>query len=196
MAVNFDIQKNITKVWLRFGTMFVVSRLMSGLDLNNRDWRLSCVYVMLGFTLVDVLIDVAKLPNPGMGGEITKKLANRVLRTSGMMAISQTLGGSKLDNEWLMQTIYTTLGFCAYDVLIENDSIDKMINSLCGRGILCNIMKSVLETVVMSSVVQVMSGGSLDDRRFQTKTYATALGFCASDVVVASYKNITAEPKK
>ena len=42
--------------WLMYSTMFVVSRVLAGAPLDNKDWIMSCLYTLLGFSAYHLVV--------------------------------------------------------------------------------------------------------------------------------------------
>lgn len=169
--VNFqDIMNDLLKV----GTMLVVSRVLSGGSLQDPAWQRSSLFTLLGFTAYHILtknfIDTERF------GEY-KSIADDWLKVGTMMVVSRLLsGGSLTDRAWQMSSLFTLLGFTAYNLLTknfiqgsqfaENPAVVSSINDWAKVG-------------TMLAVSHLLGGGNVQDAAWQRSALGTLLGFTA-----------------
>lgn len=120
-CINTDKQSNpVVKAvwddWLQVGTMLTVSTMLSGgnLDMN---WLRTSMYTLMGFTMYQV---VTKHTIPNIGKTDTSKaVVNDWIKVGTMLVVSQVLSGSALDKKWVQSSLFTLLGFTAYQVVTK-----------------------------------------------------------------------------
>jgi hypothetical protein len=109
------LSEDIYNMWNKRGTMFVVSRLLSGGNIFDIGWISSTLFVLIGYTAYYLLIGLR-------GTDVTNnsKLQAMVddwLMTGTMLIVSQLLGGGAItDLKWMRSSIETLLGYTAYDI--------------------------------------------------------------------------------
>lgn len=113
-----EIVRKVTKTWLKIGSMFIFSQLLSGDDFDYK-WFISSLCMIIGFNVMDVcffkLMPLYKIRN--------KKLENCIynsLETIVMSIVSSYLLGKTLDKNWIVPTLYTILGFLTFDIYVIN----------------------------------------------------------------------------
>ena len=111
----FGKQKPIADDWMYFGTMMVVSRILSGEGLTDPTWLMSSLLTLVGFTVYHVLTaryvqgsDYSSDPN--MQGTV-----DDWAKFSTMFATSRVLGGDSLiDPKWAAGVVAVLFGFTVY----------------------------------------------------------------------------------
>jgi hypothetical protein len=168
--------------WVKFSTMFVVSRLLAGGSLDDQSWMLSSLYTLLGFTAYHIV--VKKTITNNMENDAMKRAMDTWLHVGTMLIVSRLLSGEPLNEKWMMASLYTILGFNAYDVLVkdivpsnltENPSINAAINDAICVG-------------TMSTVSRLLSGEELNEKWMMGTLYTIA-GFAAYDVGTSALLN-------
>lgn len=111
---NEDL-KNMSKTWMKVGTMLVVSRLYKGEKITN-DFMMDSVLTLLGFNVADVLI-------PRILPDFQSTLVDKIVTDIAVvliMNVSKTLmSGGKVDMKLLMSSAWTLSGFILYDLIEE-----------------------------------------------------------------------------
>lgn len=166
--------QDIINDWLKVGTMLVVSRIFSGESLQDQTWQRVSLYTLLGFTSYHVLTKNL-FDTERFGGY--KSIADTWIKVGTMMIVSQLLsGGSLADRNWQMGSLYTLLGFTAYELLTskfiqgdqlsQNPAVVSSINDWANVG-------------TMLVVSHLLGGGNLQDQAWQRSSLGTLLGFTA-----------------
>lgn len=101
------------KYWLKFGTMFVVSRLLSGQPLNDQKWMMATLYSLVGFTVF--ALGTRKFM-PQVADPVMQGVVFDWFEVGTMLVVSQLLAGKPLDQAWMQESLFTLLGFNAYRV--------------------------------------------------------------------------------
>ncbi len=166
----------LVKDWLNFGTMFVVSRLLAGGALDDNAWIMSCLYTLLGFTTYHLVVK-KMIPN-NMSGAM-ERVMNTWLKVGTMLTVSRLLSGEPLNEKWMMSSLYTLLGFNAYDII----TIDMVPNNLTGNEAINAAINTIVCVGTMSVVSRVLSGEPLNQKWLSGTVY-TLVGFATYDVVV------------
>ena len=175
--------KGLVTDWLKFGTMFVVSRLLAGGDLTDQAWMMASLHVLLGFTAYHLVVE--KVVPVTSENPTLNTVMNVSLKVGTMLVVSRLLSGQSMNNNWMMSSAYTILGFCAYNALVK----DLVPLDIVENESVRNAVNSALETVVMSVVVRLLEGKSLTDQRWMMSVLYTCAGFAAYDVGVSSLLN-------
>ena len=101
------------------------------------------------------------------------------LRIGTMLLVSRLLSGEPLNEKWMMSSLYTLLGFNAFDII----TIDLVPHHLTGNK---NVDIAIVNAVMvgtMSVVSRLLSGEPLNSK-WMTGTIYTLLGFGTYDIVV------------
>ena len=168
--------------WVKFSTMFVVSRLLAGGSLDDQSWMMSCLYTLLGFTAYHIVVKKA-VPN-NMENDVMKRAMDTWLKVGTMLTVSRLLSGEPLNEKWMMSSLYTILGFNAYDVLVH----DMIPSNLTENP---SVNAAITEAVIvgtMSTVSRLLSGEPLNEKWMMGTAYTIA-GFAAYDVGTSALLN-------
>lgn len=161
--------------WLKFSTMFVVSRLLAGGDLGDQKWMMSCLYTLLGFAAYQLVVKTM-IPN-NADNEVMKKVLNTWLKVGTMLVVSRLLSGEELNEKWAMSSLFTILGFNAYDAVVS----DLVPLDMIENPIVSAVVVDALTVATMSTVSQLLAGEELN-KKWMMSTLYTFLGFAAYDV--------------
>ena len=104
--------------WVKFSTMFVVSRLLAGGDLGDQQWMMGCLYTLLGFTAYHMVVK-KMIPN-NAENEVMRRVLDTWLKVGTMLTVSRLLSGQALDEQWMMSSLFTLLGFNAMDAVVKD----------------------------------------------------------------------------
>lgn len=107
--------KSVINVNALYGTMLIVSRLLSGNDFT-KEWMNSIVYILLGFTTYNIVIKDLIPFNKFKDSKI-KDAINDTFEIFVMSFVSQFLSGNSYNSMWFYSTLYTSSGFIAYHLL-------------------------------------------------------------------------------
>jgi hypothetical protein len=161
--------------WVKFSTMFVVSRLLAGGSLDDQAWLMSSLYTLLGFTAYHLVVKKA-VPNNTENVPM-KKVINTWLKVGTMLLVSRLLSGEPLNEKWMMSSLYTILGFNAFDV-VTSDLIPAKLTK--NENVNAAIVNAVNVTT-MSVVSRLLSGEPLNEKWMMGTLY-TWVGFAAYDL--------------
>lgn len=111
--------QNALKTVVKIGTMFVVSKLISGESLNM-DWGKSVLYILAGYAAYDVVVrkfvDKISISNSQI-----KTVVDDAAQMITVAVVSRLLEGRSFDDKkWMMSVLYTIIGFAVYDVGVSN----------------------------------------------------------------------------
>ena len=165
-----DMVNDIAKV----GTMFLVSRWLSGNSLTDRTWLMLTLHTLLGFATYH-LVSRVFIDTSGYG-EYTP-LLNDILQFSTMLLIVRLLGGNNpFDITWLYFVVVTAIGLAIYDIFVS-----KRI-----RGTDYTPYPKLADTIndwvkfgLLELVRQLLMGGSIVDQSWGHTTVDQLLGFTA-----------------
>lgn len=109
---------------LKFGTVYVFLRLMSGQPFHDKEWISEVLFTLIGFITYDFLtihvIDTEKMEKEDTITAETKLAINDVIKFSTMLFISRILSGKEFTKEWLSESFGFIIGLVAYDYLLSN----------------------------------------------------------------------------
>jgi hypothetical protein len=108
---------NIYDIWVKWSTMFIVSRLLSGGSLTDSKWLMSSLFVLIGFTVYYLFVGSYLQGRDLTYNPKLQNTINDVLMNSTMFIISHVLGGgSVVDQKWMKSSIESLVGFTAYNL--------------------------------------------------------------------------------
>ena len=115
---NKAIKRSIRTV-SKFGTMFIVSRILSGQKMDM-DWLKSVFFVLVGYVFYDVVTH--KLVNTdGIANYQVKSVIDDAAQMVTVAFVSRLLERKSFnDKQWLMSVLFTIVGFSVYNVGISN----------------------------------------------------------------------------
>ena len=85
---------------LKFGTMYVVSRLLAGAELFNVEWILEVIYALLGLATYSLIVKKI-IPKNINDNKVLKNIVNVNVIYGTMFIISRLLSGKEFNLEWL-----------------------------------------------------------------------------------------------
>lgn len=166
---------------LQFGTMFLVSRVLSQRSLSDRAWIKSVVLTLVGFAAYHMVVENLVNTN-GLNKEL-KSIVDTWLKVGTMLVVSRVLaGGSLRDQTWIQSSLMTLVGFNAYNILTS-----KLISCEDKTGVARRVCDNTLNVGTMLAVSRIMSNGSLADPAWMKESFMTLLGFAVYDVFVARH---------
>lgn len=121
-TTQFGEYKPIADDIVKVGTMMAVSRLLAGGDLTDQNWMMASGYTLAGFAAYNLVtskfIQGSQIAPDCKGIALT---IDDAAKFGTMFVVSQLLsGGSLQDPEWQMSSLYTMLGFAAFNLVIRN----------------------------------------------------------------------------
>lgn len=161
-----DLQQNIMK----FATMLSFSKSFSTPD---KEWQMATVYTLIGFAAYHAV--TKKIVKNDFEGPM-KAVVNTWLKVGTMLGVSRALTGKGFDEEFLMESAYTLIGFNVHDVFMH-----KFMPEI-EHPILANIVGDAMVVGTMAIVKQTLLGKKLD-QGFATSTIQTIAGFAVYDVI-------------
>lgn len=162
--------KAFQKDMMKFATMLSFSKSFSSPD---RAWQMASIYTLIGFATYHAV--TKKLFDNSFEGPM-KSVVKTWMKVGTMLAVSRALSGQPFDEEFIMQSAYTLLGFNAFDVFVH-----KFVPKV-EHPILMDIVTDAAVVGTMSVVKQVLSGKELDQAFIQS-TFQTIGGFAVYDVI-------------
>lgn len=167
---------NVKNTWLKVGVMLIVSRMIERKSLNEQAWMKSSLLTLLGFAayhiftskFIDVgLIDTARF----------RPLLDDWLTIGTMLIVSRLLSGEPLDSAWINSSLYTLVGFSAYDVItykfVDTTGLSPKIKALVDDWVKMGTMMVVSRLLENKSFDETWTKSSL----------AVLAGFSAYDLL-------------
>lgn len=171
--------QDILKDWAKVGTMLVVSHLMSGGNIQDPNWQRGSLFTLLGFTAYNVA--TRNLVDTNNFGQY-KPIADDWAKVGTMLLVSRLLSGQPLSQEWMKSSLFTLLGFTAYNLVTKNFVKGENISG--NKGIAESI-NDAAKFGTMFLVAQLLSGGSLQDQAWQRNVVGTIAGFAVYNLLVS-----------
>lgn len=111
---------------IKFATMFVVSRLLAGGALLDKQWLATCFATLIGFAVYNVVVyKYIQGKDLTYNGKL-QMVVDDWAKVGTMLLVSRLIScESLLDPKWAQGTLATLLGFSAYD-LVTSHVIDKV----------------------------------------------------------------------
>ena len=176
MLYNIFSDKYMVTDLLKFGTMFIVSRLLSQQNLDDNEWTISSIYMLCGLVTYHLLIKnnvKYKLQNQQMNDVL-----DDWLKFGTTLVVARVLSNASLTNyNWQMGTIYTILGLNAYTIIIKN-----LVPTNNFSSPIKDIINGSLKWGTMLIVNRLLSGDSLDNEQWIVSSLYTLLGFAAYEI--------------
>lgn len=173
--VKTETAEAIRNDWLKVGTMLVVSHLLSGGDIQDRDWMMSSLYTLLGFTTYHLV--TAKLDTSATGEY--KPIADDWMKIGTMLVVSRVLAEKQLNQEWMKSSLFTLLGFTAYHIVTK-----QIIDTSGLKEEHRDIADDWLKHGTASVTSRALQGEPLRDPTWQREVLNKMLGFNTYDLVV------------
>lgn len=115
-------QKSLQRAFksiMRIGTMFVVSRLLSGGEFNLK-WGKQVIFILVGYAFYEI-VTTRIVNTDGISSSQIKLVIEDTTKMITVAVISRALEGKSFtDNKWLLSVLFTIVGFAVYDVGISN----------------------------------------------------------------------------
>ena len=109
--------RNLVNNLLKFSTMLIVARLLSGNPLNDPAWIKNLIWALVGFATYD-LATVFFISDPQQYSQTkTKKSAivHDWMQFGTAFTIMRIMSGEQIDAAWLKETAAELIGFAIYD---------------------------------------------------------------------------------
>lgn len=175
----FDV-RDIISDWGKVGTMFIVSRWLSGESLTDIAWRMSVLYTLLGFTTY--FLSTKQIIDTSFAGEY-KSAADDCLYFGTMLVVSRLLsGGSFFDATWLYTSISVLVSVMIYYMFVA-----KYIQGreLTYHKRLQNTIDTQAKFGTMLVAERLLSCESIFNPAWGISTIATLFGYATYDMVTS-----------
>lgn len=111
-----DVVKAVMDDWLKVGTMMVVTQMLSQGPFN-KSWMRTASHTLLGFTMYQVF--TKHLVPVTAENAVMQDVMNDWLKVGTMLVFSRFLSGQAFDNQWMQESLFTLLGFTAYQTVTK-----------------------------------------------------------------------------
>lgn len=109
---------------LKFGTLFIFFRLLSGESLRDPIWIAEIFYTFLGFFVYDfIILNIIDAFIPKKTNEFSIKARQSFsdsIKFLTMFTITRYVSGKKFTTQWLLNVIGFITGIVTYDLLISD----------------------------------------------------------------------------
>merc|ERR1711976_841813 len=135
-------------------------------------------YIMLDSILADrdLIVDMVKVST--MEEPVKKRVLNTWLKVGTMLTVSRMLSGQELNQKWLMESVYTILGFNTFDAIV----LDLLPLDSIKNDTVKSIVIDTINVVTMSTVSALLGGKKLDEA-WALSTLNTCVGFAVYNLV-------------
>ena len=117
--------KSIIDDTLKFGTMFVVSRLLSGQSLADQSWISASIATLVGFAVYNIVVATYVKGKDLTYNPKLQMVVDDWMKVGTMLAVSRIISCESLfDPKWVRGSLATIIGFSTYD-LVTSHIIDK-----------------------------------------------------------------------
>jgi len=172
--------KDIFVDWVKNTTMFSVARWLSGESLMDRQWQMSTLFTLLGFSVYQ--LSTRNIIDTDYAGSY-KAIADDWLKFGTMFIVSRLLSGQSLfDMTWVMSTLATLIGFSVYHLVLK----------LYVKGPELSSNKHIIDAIddtakwgTMFLVARMITGESILDHQWALSSLGTIIGFITYDVLVS-----------
>ena len=110
------VMEKVMNSVLKWGTMLLVSRLLSGEPLDN-EWMMETMGQLLGFIAFDVIVE-SLLPKKLFGDKNMDIAFKNAAMFGTSMVVARLITGKPMDQSWSMGTMYILAGFATYDIIV------------------------------------------------------------------------------
>ena len=185
--ISSDTMDLVKETWAKVGTMLLVSHVLeiyiqkNGEGLMNQKWVQASLFTLVGFTVYDVV--VKKMVHIHMDNKDLEVAVNNAVNVGTMLTVSRVLEGlmgpSKtinLDEEWMKSSLYTILGFAAYDLVTK-----KFVPDVSAKYSVA--LHTISQFATMFVVSRLLANKPIDEQYIRSSGYVLA-GFAAYDMVV------------
>jgi hypothetical protein len=102
---------------LKFGTMFVVARLLAGESVKDVNWLKGVGYVLFGFVSYQLLVAPYIRVPASLAREKYVVMISDTAKFGTMFLVSRLLAGAPLDKPWMVESAGFVGGLLAFDYL-------------------------------------------------------------------------------
>lgn len=175
--VSSETMSLVKETWAKVGTMLVVSHVLevyiqkNGQGLMTQKWAQASLFTLLGFTVYDIV--VRPMVRVKMDNNDLEVAANNAINISTMLVVSRGLeslmngGQSKFDEQWVKSSLYTVLGFVAYDLVTK-----KFVPSVDPKYTVA--VNTFVQFATMFVVSRLLSNKPLNEEFLKSSGYVLA----------------------
>jgi hypothetical protein len=178
--LNVDILND----WLKVGTMMIVSRFLelrfkkpNDKVASNEVWAKLSVFFLLGLTTYHIVTkQLLPLSN---SNAVIQSVIDDWLKIGTALTVARLLEGEKLNNKWLMSSLYTLLGFTSFNIVGFRlvPKVDAAYQTA---------LTTTMKTGTMMVVSRLLEEGTFDNKWLTAQAY-TLIGFASYDLILADY---------
>lgn len=173
--------KDIAVDWVKVGTMLVVSNWLTGGSFMDRNWQMSSLFTLLGFTAYHLSTRNFMTPKEMDGAP--RRIADDSIKFGTMFIVSRLLSkGSLTDASWIKASIATLIGFAVYNMVVYKyvQGKDLSVNPKLQMAI-----DDWAKVGTMLLVSRLISCESVLDQTWVMGSLATLVGFTSYDLVTS-----------
>ena len=185
--VSSETMDLVKETWAKVGTMLLVSHVLEiyiqkkGEGLMNQKWVQASLFTLIGFSAYDVI--VKRIVSVKMENKDLEVAINNAVNVGTMLTVSRALEGLmgptktiNFDEEWMKSSLYTILGFAAYDLVTK-----KFLPTVPEKYAIA--MHTVSQFGTMFIVSRLLANKPLDEQYLKSSSYVLA-GFAIYDMIV------------
>ncbi|VVU94892.1 hypothetical protein CPAV1605_617 [seawater metagenome] len=186
--VSKETMNLVKETWAKVGTMLLVSHVLevymqnNGNGLMNKKWAQASLFTLLGFTVYDVVI--RPMVRIQMENKDLEVAVNNAINVSTMLIVARGLeslmdgGQTKFDEQWIQSSLYTVLGFMAYDLVTK-----KFVPEVQEKYRIA--VNTAVQFATMFLVSRLLVDKPLNDHAFLKSSAYVLVGFASYDLVIA-----------
>jgi hypothetical protein len=178
MFTRTKLNMDIVNVWLLFGTMHLVSRVLSaqasGTEVWDIDWAQQVLFLLLGLTTYYIIVNQF-MPITSPNKVIRSVIEDILMFGTAFVVVRVLSGGDLTDQSWIKTSGAMIAGLVSYDVLLHRFVPNNTRFS--------PVMHTVTKYGTMFAAAQVVDG-SLMNSNWQIGTAMSLAGFAAYELVV------------
>ncbi len=170
LLTDLRTDKALHRNLLKFATMLTVSKAIS---VQDAKFMTSTIATLVGFTAYHLVTKKIDLPiqNPQL-----KKLSQTWAKVGTMLVVSQLYKGNALSEAFLMDSVFTLLGFNVADVLVP-----RLVPTF--QNTLMNKIATDAAVVFISTGASTLLKGEKVGPRVMMKALWTLAGFVMYDMI-------------
>ncbi len=197
--------RDMLNEWTKWGTMFLVSRVLTYYVIDNskgftKEWLLDSMFTLLGFSLyyiaVKQLVSDKLVEQP-----LLQEIIDDWLKYGSMLAGSHVLttvtyGGTYFNQEWIIQSLFVLIGFTVFRVgkgtvlgssyQYVEDKTEQLTEKFVPKYVQDNVSTAFSDSLFFGSMlvsVRLLNGSSLMDKEWLLTSLYMILGFISYHLV-------------
>lgn len=123
-TIQHDNIKMFADDILKFGTLFIFMRLLSGESLSDPIWIAEIFYTFIGFFVYDfILLNLINTHIPKKNNKLSIKARQSfgdAIKFLTMFVISRYISGKEFTSQWIFNVTGFILGVISYDLLLSD----------------------------------------------------------------------------